>query len=61
MSTNLKTFLAIFFLICGVVGIVLCVVNLTQQPIATTYAIVFGVIGVRGLILGGLTIRKPKY
>lgn len=61
MNRNLKTFLAIFFLICGVVGLVLGVVNFAQTPSATTSGTIYGAVGVLGLVLGALTLRKPKY
>ena len=61
MNRNLKTFIAIFFFICGVVGVVLCVANLTQRPVAAATAILFGVVGLVGLIAGWLLVRKPRY
>lgn len=58
---NVKTFAAIFFFICGVVGVVLCVANLAQKPMSVGHGIFFGVIGVVGLLCGWLTTRKPRY
>lgn len=61
MNQNLKTFLAIFCLIWGVVGVVLAVVNLQQEPAATSKAVMFGVVGAIGLVAGWLIMRKPRY
>ena len=61
MNPNVKTFIAIFFFICGVVGAVLAVSNMAQRPMAVTTGSVFGVVGIIGFICGWLMIRKPRY
>ena len=61
MNQNLKTFIAIFFFISGVVGIVLCFANLSQEPADARAGVVFGIAGAVGLIAGWLMVKKPKY
>ena len=61
MNANLQTFLAIFFFIWGVVGIVLAVVNLQSAPAATSQAVVFGALGMLGFVGGWLLMRRPSY
>lgn len=61
MNQNLKTFIAIFFFIWGVVGAVLCVVNLMSEPTSTSSAAIFGVAGMIGFVAGWLLVRKPTY
>lgn len=60
-NRNVKTFIAIFFIICGVVGVVLCVANLNHEPASTTSAAVFGLLGLLGFVCGWATLRKPSY
>jgi uncharacterized membrane protein HdeD (DUF308 family) len=61
MNQNLKTFIAIFFFISGVVGVVLCFANLSQEPASTTAGVLYGIAGVVCLIAGWLMVKKPKY
>ena len=61
MNTNLKIFIAIFLFISGVVGAVLCVVNLMAEPVGTVRAAGFGVAGLIGVVCGSLLLRKPSY
>lgn len=61
MNQNLKTFIAIFCFIWGVVGVVLCVVNLAQEPAATGNAVLFGALAMMGFVGGWLLTRKPRY
>ena len=61
MNQNLKTFIAIFFFISGVVGVVLCFANLSKEPASTATGVVFGAAGAVGLIAGWLMVKKPKY
>ena len=61
MNPNLKTFLAIFLFIWGVVGVVLAVVNLQSAPAATSSAVVFGALGLLGFVGGWLLMRRPSY
>ncbi len=61
MNQNLKTFIAIFCFIWGVVGVVLCVVNLNQEPASTGFAILFAAVGMMGFVGGWLLTRKPRY
>ncbi len=61
MNPNLKTFLAIFFFIWGVVGVVLAAVNLQSTPASTTNAVIFGCAGVVGFVCGWLLMRRPSY
>ena len=60
-NQSLKTFIAIFCFIWGVVGVVLCVVNLAQEPAATGNAMLFGVLAMLGFVGGWLLTRKPRY
>lgn len=61
MNQNLRTFIAIFFFIWGVVGVVLAITNLTQTPSATLGGVIFGAIGVCGFVAGWLLVRRPRY
>lgn len=61
MNQNLRTFLAIFAFITGVVGAVLAVANMTTEPVATTYAVVFAAVAVMGFVAGFLLTRRPRY
>ncbi|HEU0104076.1 MAG TPA: hypothetical protein VFR07_17310 [Mycobacteriales bacterium] len=61
MNPNLKIFIAIFFLMCGVVGLVLSVGNLSREPASTTGAAFFGLVGLLGFVAGALTLRRPRY
>lgn len=61
MNRNLKTFIAIFCFICGVVGAVLAVTNLAQQPMAMTSGVAFALVGLIGFIAGWLLLRQPRY
>lgn len=61
MNPNLKIFLAIFLLIGGIAGLVLCVINASQQPASTTLAVIFGVAGLVLLVAGILLIRRKRY
>lgn len=61
MSTNLKLFVAVFLFIWGVVGAVLCVVNLMAEPASTIGAALFGLAGLLGFAAGAALVRKPSY
>ncbi|GAA1770030.1 MAG TPA: hypothetical protein PKH97_01095 [Tetrasphaera sp.] len=61
MNPNLKTFLAIFCFIWGVVGIVLAVANLQSTPADSTKAVLFGAVGMVGFVSGWLLMRRPAY
>ena len=61
MNPNVKTFIAIFCFIWGVVGAVLSVTNLAQRPMEVAGGVVFGVIGLIGFIGGWLLLRRPRY
>ncbi|GAA1716184.1 hypothetical protein [Propioniferax innocua] len=61
MNANLRIFIAIFFFISGIVGVVLSVVNFNQQPMAVAPGTIFGVVGLVALVAGWLLVRKPRY
>jgi hypothetical protein len=61
MNQNLRTFVAIFFFICGVVGLVLAGANLAQTPSATTAGVTFGAAGIVGFFAGWLLVKRPRY
>ncbi len=61
MNPNAKIFLAVFLLIGGLAGLVLAIVNASQQPAETTLAVVFGAAGLVLLIGGALLIRRKRY
>lgn len=61
MNPNLKTFLAIFFFIWGVVGVVLAVANLQATPAATSRAVIFAAAGMVGFVSGWLLTKRPSY
>ncbi|WP_018157112.1 hypothetical protein [Demetria terragena] len=61
MNSNLKTFLAIFCFIWGVVGAVLAVVNLRTEPANNPVALMFAVVGCLGFVIGWLLTRRPRY
>lgn len=56
-----KIFLGIFCYIAAAAGIGLAILNASQKPAATSYAIIFGVIGVVFLTAGIAIARKPRY
>jgi hypothetical protein len=56
-----KIFLGIFCYVAAVAGIGLAVLNASQKPAATTYAVLFGAIGVVFLVAGVAVTRKPRY
>lgn len=61
MNQNLKTFIAIFCFIWGVVGVVLAFANLTTEPASTSGGAIFAMLGLVGFIAGWLMIKKPRY
>ncbi|GAB2915936.1 hypothetical protein ACFMQL_18675 [Nonomuraea fastidiosa] len=61
MSPFWKIFVAIFCYISGIVGLGLAVVNASQQPPATTPAIVYGAAGLLFLAAGIVLSRRPSY
>jgi uncharacterized membrane protein HdeD (DUF308 family) len=61
VNQNLRTFIAIFFFIWGVVGAVLAFANLTQEPSSTSGGAIFAIIGLIGFIAGWLMVKKPSY
>jgi hypothetical protein len=61
MTPFWKIFVAIFCYISGIVGVGLAVVNASEKPPATTWAIVYGALGVV-FLAGGITLsRRPRY
>lgn len=61
MNQNLRTFVAIFFFIWGVVGVVLGIANLSATPSDTTGGVVFAAVGLVGFVAGWLLVRRPRY
>jgi len=56
-----KIFFGIFCFISALVGVVFAVISETQKPAATSYAVLFGAMGV-AFILGGMALfHKPRY